>query len=315
MRAIGYIRVSTDEQAQGGVSLDAQRAKLEAFCALHDLVLVGVEVDAGLSAKTLARPGLESALSRLDRGEADGLAIAKLDRLTRSVRDWAALIEGYFGPVHPAGKSLWSVGDSIDTTTAGGRLVLNILMTLAQWERETIGERTRDALRHKRSVGERVGSVPRGTAPGRGRQDPGGRPGRGRRPGDHPAAGAGRPRGEGRRAIPGRPGPPALAGVDRPANPEGRGRTLMSDPTTTTTTTTAKATGRARPADLAEQLRRAIAESGLSAEALARALGVGARPIQRFLARERDLRLATAAKVASALGLRLIEGARPARSR
>src|SRR3954466_4768983 len=98
MRAVGYVRCSTEEQATEGVTLDAQRAKLEAFARLHELDLVAVEVDAGASAKSLDRPGLARALAMLDAGEADGVLIAKLDRLSRSVADWNRLIDGYFGP-------------------------------------------------------------------------------------------------------------------------------------------------------------------------------------------------------------------------
>ena len=157
MRAVGYIRVSSDEQANEGVSLDAQRAKVQGYAALYDLELLAIEVDAGASAKTLDRPALARALAMLDRGEADGLVIAKLDRLSRSVGDWDQLIARYFG--ERAGKKLWSVADSIDTRTAAGRLVLNVLMSVAQWEREAIGERTRDALQHKIRQGERCGKV------------------------------------------------------------------------------------------------------------------------------------------------------------
>lgn len=157
MKVIGYVRVSTEEQAVNGQSLDAQRAKLEAYAKLYDLDLIGVVVDAGVSAKSLNRPALQEALAKLRKGEAAGLVIAKLDRLSRSVKDWNALIDGYFG--EKAGKQLFSVADSIDTRTAAGRLVLNVLMSVAQWERETIGERTRDALRFKISKGERCGKV------------------------------------------------------------------------------------------------------------------------------------------------------------
>ncbi len=157
MRAVGYIRVSSEEQATEGVSLDAQRAKVVGYSDLYGLQLVAVEVDAGASAKTLDRPALRRALGMLDRGEADGLVIAKLDRLSRSVGDWDRLIADYFG--EKAGRKLWSVADAIDTRTAAGRLVLNVLMSVAQWEREAIGERTRDALRHKIRQGERCGKV------------------------------------------------------------------------------------------------------------------------------------------------------------
>jgi site-specific DNA recombinase len=157
MKVIGYIRVSTEEQATNGQSLDAQRAKLEGYAKLYDLELVGVIVDAGMSAKSLNRPGLKEALAMLKKGEAAGLLIAKLDRLTRSVGNWQELIDSYFG--EKAGKQLLSVADCIDTRTAAGRLVLNVLLSVAQWEREAIGERTRDALQHKISKGERCGKV------------------------------------------------------------------------------------------------------------------------------------------------------------
>lgn len=157
MRAILYARVSTADQADNGVSLGAQQAKLEAYAALYDLTVVDTVVDAGESAKTLNRPGLQRALAMLRRGEADGLVIMKLDRLTRSVADWQELIDDYFG--ERAGKQLFSVADSIDTRTAAGRMVLNILLAVAQWEREAIGERTAAALQHKISRGERAGAI------------------------------------------------------------------------------------------------------------------------------------------------------------
>jgi DNA invertase Pin-like site-specific DNA recombinase len=157
MKVVGYVRVSTDEQADKGVSLASQRAKVEGYCKLYDLELVAVIEDAGQSAKSLKRDGLQSVLAMLRTGEADGLVIAKLDRLTRSVSDWQALIDDFFG--ERAGQQLFSVGDSIDTRTAAGRLVLNVLLSVAQWEREAIGERTRDALRLKIGRGERCGKV------------------------------------------------------------------------------------------------------------------------------------------------------------
>jgi DNA invertase Pin-like site-specific DNA recombinase len=124
---------------------------------VFDLEVVEAIVDAGESAKSLNRPGLQRALAMLKRGEADGLAVVKLDRLTRSVADWQTLIDDYFG--ERAGKQLFSVSDSIDTRTAAGRLVLNVLLSVAQWERECTGERTREALRHKIRNGERCGKV------------------------------------------------------------------------------------------------------------------------------------------------------------
>jgi DNA invertase Pin-like site-specific DNA recombinase len=158
-KAVGYIRVSTDKQADHGVSLDAQRTKLEAYAALYDIELVAVIVDAGVSAKTLQRPGLQQALGMLRRGEADALLVAKLDRLTRSVKDLGTLLDEYFAEAF----TLLSVADSIDTRTAAGRLVLNVLMSVAQWERETIRERTTEAMHHLKTQGRKTGGdVPYG---------------------------------------------------------------------------------------------------------------------------------------------------------
>jgi DNA invertase Pin-like site-specific DNA recombinase len=159
-RVVGYVRVSTEEQASEGVSLDAQAAKLRAYADLYGLDLVAVVADAGASAKSLDRPALREALGYLDRLEATGLLVAKLDRLTRSITDLGTLLTGYFGD--GGIYRLLSVADSIDTKSAAGRLVLNVLVSVAQWERETIVERTRDAVSHKRRRGERIGQVPYG---------------------------------------------------------------------------------------------------------------------------------------------------------
>lgn len=159
-RVVGYIRVSTDMQAQEGISLEAQRAKLQAYCTVQDLTLIEVIADEGQSAKTLDRPGLRRALGMLDRCEADGIIIPKLDRLTRSVKDLAELCDRYFREGKP--WHLLSVSDAIDTRSAGGMLVLNVLMSVAQWEREAIGERTREGLRHLKQQGVTLGGAPYG---------------------------------------------------------------------------------------------------------------------------------------------------------
>ena len=154
MKVIGYVRVSTEEQAREGVSLAAQEKKLVAYAELYEVELVEIISDAGVSAKTLKRPGLARALAMLDAGTAQGLLIAKLDRLTRSVADWNTLIDTYF--LREA--ALLSVGEQIDTRTAAGRLVLNVLISVAQWEREAIGERTAAALAHLKAQGVTLGA-------------------------------------------------------------------------------------------------------------------------------------------------------------
>lgn len=153
-KTIVYLRVSTDKQADKGISLEAQEEKARAYASLYDLDLVEVIIDAGESAKTLDRPGLQRALSMLKTGKAEALLVVKLDRLTRSVVDLGKLIETYFAPGKAA---LMSVSEQIDTRSAAGRLVLNILASVSQWERETIGERTRDAMQHKQANGEYIG--------------------------------------------------------------------------------------------------------------------------------------------------------------
>jgi DNA invertase Pin-like site-specific DNA recombinase len=164
-RAVAYLRVSTEKQADKGVSLEAQRAKVEAYAHLYELELVEVVVDAGASAKTLDRPGLQKALEMLRAGQAEALLVVKLDRLTRSVVHLGQLLEDYF-----AKGSKWallSVSEQIDSRSAAGRLSLNILGSVSQWERETIGERTSAAMQHKASVGEYTGGeLPYGYALG-----------------------------------------------------------------------------------------------------------------------------------------------------
>jgi DNA invertase Pin-like site-specific DNA recombinase len=158
MRAIGYCRVSTDKQAYRGVSLEAQTAKIEAMAVVQGAEIAEMIVDAGESAKSLDRPGMVRLLELIERRAVDVVIVAKLDRLTRSVKDLAELLE----VLKKRGVSLVSVAESLDTGSAAGRLVLNIMTAVSQWEREAIGERTLDAMRHKKAKGERVGTVPYG---------------------------------------------------------------------------------------------------------------------------------------------------------
>src|SRR5579872_1421749 len=155
MRAIGYARVSTDRQAERGVSLDAQSEKIRAMTVVHSAELIDLIVDGGESAKSLQRPGIERLLALVDARKVDAVIVAKLDRLTRSVKDLCTLLERF----ERRGVALISVAESLDTGSAAGRLVLNIMTAVSQWEREAIGERTRDAMSHKRSQGERVGNI------------------------------------------------------------------------------------------------------------------------------------------------------------
>ena len=150
---MGYVRVSTDEQAESGAGLAAQRAAIEAACEQRGWELVGIEEDAGVSAATLARPGITKALAAVESGVADVLVVAKLDRLSRSLLDFAALMER-------SRRKRWALVAldlGVDTTTPQGEMMANILATFAQFERRLIGQRTKDALAVKRAQGVKLG--------------------------------------------------------------------------------------------------------------------------------------------------------------
>ena len=158
MKAIGYVRVSTEEQAKSGLGLEAQIAKIKAYAELFDIELTEIIMDEGVSGKTLERDGLQKAIKMLKERKAEGMVIAKLDRLTRNVADLGTLVSTVFDKAE-----LYSVSEQINTKNAAGRLVLNVLVSVAQWERETICERTKDALQAKKARGEKTGgNVPFG---------------------------------------------------------------------------------------------------------------------------------------------------------
>ena len=157
IKAIGYVRVSTDRQAEEGISIEMQIHKIEQYCELYNYQLVEIISDAGYSAKSTNRPGLKNLLQIINSDQADALIVYKLDRLTRCLADWSDLISKYFN--EKSNKTLLSVCDQIDTSTASGRLCLNMMMTVYQWEREAIAERTKSALAHKRKKGEPLGTA------------------------------------------------------------------------------------------------------------------------------------------------------------
>lgn len=152
IRALGYVRVSTDQQVTSGLGLDAQRRALRAE-ARHRGWQLELVVEDGLSAKDLRRPSLTAALERLDRGDAELLVASKLDRLSRSVADFGGLLDR-------AKRRGWAVvllDLGVDTTTPAGELTANVVASTAQYERRLIGQRTRDALAEARSRGVRLG--------------------------------------------------------------------------------------------------------------------------------------------------------------
>jgi len=152
-KAIGYIRVSTEEQAQSGLGLADQEAKIRDEAERRGYELVAIVSDAGYSAKNLKRPSLIAALDELDAGNAQVLIASKLDRLSRSVADFTGLMVR-------AEKKGWqlSVLDlGLDTSTPNGKFMAHVLVAAAQLERELIGQRTRTALRVARNKGTVLG--------------------------------------------------------------------------------------------------------------------------------------------------------------
>lgn len=151
MRAIGYCRVSTDKQS---ISMKDQEEKIRAMAVIKEVTLSEVITDEDESAKSLNRPGMARLLRMVDAGEVDIVIIAKLDRITRSVADLAELLKRF----KRRGVAFVSVSDSLDTETPSGRLVMNIMVSVSQWEREAIGERTVAALQHLKKNGFPTGS-------------------------------------------------------------------------------------------------------------------------------------------------------------
>ena len=151
--AVGYVRVSTSMQADDGLSLDAQRAAITAYCNAHDFLLLRIYTDVESGAKN-DRRGLDEALS----AKADVFIVLKFDRLSRSIKHFCQLYEDYFSQ----SVELVAIREAIKLDSALGRALVSILLVFAQMEREAIGERTREAIGHIRRSGYHYGSIPYG---------------------------------------------------------------------------------------------------------------------------------------------------------
>ena len=163
MKAIGYTRCSTNEQADSGLGLDAQAERVRAYCTLKGLRLVELITDAGVSGgKALAsREGGRALLDALKRKRADAVVMLKLDRMFRNAGDCLTTVEQW----ERQGVSLHIAdlgGNAIDTTSAAGRFMLVVLAGAAEMERNLTRERTRSAMAVKRANGKRIGTVPYG---------------------------------------------------------------------------------------------------------------------------------------------------------
>ena len=154
---VGYVRVSTDGQGENGAGLEAQRQAITAEAKRRGWTLVRIYEDIVSGKSMNGRHGLHDALEAVELGEAGVLVVAKLDRLSRSLIDFAALVER-------SRKRSWAIVAldlGVDMTTPSGEMVAGVLAVLAQWERRMISERTKAALAVKRAQGVRIGAEPR----------------------------------------------------------------------------------------------------------------------------------------------------------
>lgn len=148
---IGYCRVSSEGQGASGLGLEAQEAAIRSYAIAHnlDLVEVVVEVDSAISGD---RPVRFETFSRCGRGEASGVIVASQSRISRSVVETAALLAW----VERKNIRLVMLDCSVDTGTAAGKMVAQILAAVAENEADQISERTKSALAAKRAKGEAI---------------------------------------------------------------------------------------------------------------------------------------------------------------
>lgn len=159
VRVAGYVRVSTDEQVSEGVSLENQEARIRAYAESQGWEVAHLYREEGYSGRIMDRPELQRMLQDIRAGGIGVVLVYKVDRLTRRQKDLWYLLEDEF---EPHGVGFKSVVEPFDTTTASGKAFLGMLGVFAQLERDTIAERTRDALAMKASHGEYLGSPPLG---------------------------------------------------------------------------------------------------------------------------------------------------------
>ena len=158
MKTIGYVRVSTEDQAKEGISLDNQEDKIRTYVSFNDLDLVGIIRDEGVSGKDLDREGMNKLLEMVEREEVEAIVVYKLDRLSRKTLDNLSLIELF----ESKGVAFHSISEKVDTKSATGKFFLTIVSAIAQMERDLIAERTKDALDHKKKHKEWMGRIPFG---------------------------------------------------------------------------------------------------------------------------------------------------------
>ncbi len=142
-RAALYTRVSTEDQAKEGFSLDAQLDKLRAYCKARDWDIAGEYIDDGYSGRNTKRPAYRRLLKDIDKW--DTLLVIKMDRIHRNSKNFMLMME----ELKKDEKEFVSMTESLDTSTAMGRFVMDIIQRIAQLESEQIGERVYDGMAQK----------------------------------------------------------------------------------------------------------------------------------------------------------------------
>lgn len=150
---VPYHRVSTREQAESGAGLGAQDTGIRAWAAYKNKILLEPCVDPGRSGKDMKREGLDKALTLIRSGQAGGIVVSKLDRLSRSLLDFAQLM----AMALKEDFNVVALDLDIDLRTPSGELMANTLANFAQFERRVIGQRTRDGLAEKKALGVILG--------------------------------------------------------------------------------------------------------------------------------------------------------------
>src|SRR2546428_12007588 len=150
VRVAVYARVSTEDQAKEGFSLEAQRERLEAYCLARDWSVAARYVDEGHSGRNIRRPAYQKMMS--ERDEWDALLVIKMDRIHRNSRNFMEMMEN----LQEWGKDFVSASESLDTSTAMGRFVMDIIQRIAQLESEQIGERVKMGMTQKARGGPGV---------------------------------------------------------------------------------------------------------------------------------------------------------------
>jgi site-specific DNA recombinase len=152
---IGYVRVSTTEQGENGVSIPAQKEKIKQYCSFRDINLNNIIEDSGYSGKNLNRPGFKNIIELAEKGEIENFIVCKIDRLSRSVKDIIDILD----KMSSIGVKIHIIDTNIDTSTPYGRAFTQIIGVFAELERQMIAERVKEAYIEKKRNNEAWGRV------------------------------------------------------------------------------------------------------------------------------------------------------------